>query len=210
MLVPPRYIDPSKCVFGVDLYHLSRVSSLHAAKAAGIEFAWIKCGESTNVFDEMHDELCERCDEAGIIVGSYWFVHADRPGAAQASLLARRGRHRKGDLINMMDLETMNGDTPSQVGACGAAFEAQMRSLTGRGAIAYASQSFLEDNVIPTLGGSVNYNAARYGRLPTIASKFVQFADGQNVTVDVPGLGQPVDVDLFWGTLEELVAGFTY
>lgn len=206
----PHYIDASKVVLGIDIYHLSHVNSLHEARAAGIEFAWIKAGESDNIFDAMHDEFVERCLGADIIPGSYWFTHADKDPIKQANLFHTHGTFAKGRLIGAMDTETLNGQSGVIVGAHAKTFEATMRTSTGRGAIVYASDSFTYDYLYPSLGSGVTYWTARYGTLPKHACKFFQFADGENVTCSVPGLGQPLDVDVFYGTKADLIAHYTY
>jgi lysozyme len=206
--LPPYIHGP--VIIGVDLYHASKIIDLHAAKAAGVDFAWVKAGESDDIFDPLHDETCARCDDAAIIVGSYWFTHADKPAAPQANLLVNRGRGKKGDLIRAMDTETLNKQSGAIAGQHSVEFETAIRAATGRGAVAYSDQSFFEDNILPYVGADVSRWLARYGAAPAIPCQFFQFADGANVVVDVPGLEGPTDVNVFFGTLAQLIAGFTY
>lgn len=225
MITLPQYIldaiGDRSYIVGVDLYHRSIVNSLHDAGAAGVEFAIVKAfegdgGITAGMVDPMAAEFCDRCDEVEIVNGNYGFTLGTVDPIAGANAAVQYCRRRKttadvpGNIILGMDTETLNGQSGATIGAHSQTFEAQIRLATGRGAIVYSSQDFLENYLRPYLFDDVTYWAARYGAFPTVPCQFVQIADGQNVTIEIPGLGQPLDVNIFLGTRQQLIDGYTY
>src|SRR5262249_17464296 len=84
---------------------------------------------------------------AGIIRGAYHFARPGRGATEQARHFFKVAKPEKGDLHLMLDLEANDGQKPAEVFAWTKAFLTEVKRLSGRSSILYASPSFWQEKV---------------------------------------------------------------
>lgn len=111
----PRQITPQDTsgVQGIDVSHYQGDINWGSAKKAGIEFAWIKATEGTNIKDGKFSANYKGSYDNGVIRGAYHFARpASSSGAAQADFFAKNGGAWSADnltLPGVLDIENGSG-----------------------------------------------------------------------------------------------------
>ena len=89
-------------------HHQSGRIDLKAARAAGLRWWYVKATEGTTFRDDTYEKRIRQARKAGIPVGSYHFARPDGNDAAQeAAFFLEHTDIRAGDMLPMLDLETM-------------------------------------------------------------------------------------------------------
>lgn len=178
------------------------------AKAAGIDFAFIKATEGTGYTNPYFADNWAHSKLAGVIRGAYHFGRPGSDATAQADYFVNTVRPVSGDLQMALDIEATDGRSPSQVWSWVQTFINRIKYRTGRPGIIYTGFYFWRDSV-----GDPHNNLncplwlAAYVSDPTpyvphgwSTWTFWQYTSSGSV----PGISGNVDRDAFNGTLSNL------
>ncbi len=195
---------------GIDVSKWQGTVNWMSVKHAGITFAFCKATEGTSYTDPYFDTNWPAMQSAGLFRGAY---HYGRPGSdptAQADHFIKTSRPRSGDLPGVLDLETTDGKTKSQVWNWTQAFVNRVKSRLGRPPILYTGFYFWRDSV-GNPNNNLNcplwlaaYQSSTSGLIPNAWStwSFWQYSS----TGTVAGVTGNVDRNYFNGSLTQLKA----
>jgi GH25 family lysozyme M1 (1,4-beta-N-acetylmuramidase)/LysM repeat protein len=201
---------------GVDVSDNQGTIDWVAARAAGVEFVYIKATEGIGYVDPDVDHHLNGARAAGILPGLYHFARPDTnspeaDAASFASALTARGAAQAGWLPPCLDLER---DAPVNMIAWSQRFLATVREQTGHGpAMLYANTSWWQHQ----LGGGgwlddqTSAWVAHYGRDPGEPgwkggrAVMHQYADDGRIE----GYPAGIDMDYCWVDLSALSQGGT-
>ena len=201
----------SATVKGMDVSVYETSIDWAAAKAAGIQFAFIRATDGTQYLDPSFAGYWAGARAAGITRGAYQFFRPDQDPIAQADLmLTTMGTLAPGDLPPVIDVEMTGGLTPAQVATNVTAWVEHVQTALGRTPIIYAGFYSWQDDV-----GGANLSTyplwhAQYTTdpcpnipVPWTAWTFWQYSS----TGTVPMVeGETTDLDVFNGDLSALQA----
>lgn len=106
-LETPPYVDEARYpVRGIDISAHNGMMNLDAARADGIDFAFIKASEGDRYGDPNFALNYDKATRAGIKVGAYHFFRFDIDGVRQAMNLLQRVGGRRLDLGLVVDVES--------------------------------------------------------------------------------------------------------
>ncbi len=126
---------PHRTLDGVDTsHHQGGRIDVPRAQAAGLRFWYLKATEGDSWTDPTYKRRMKEARKAGIPVGSYHFARPDLGDAAREALhFLKHAQIRAGDMIPMLDLESLEGLSPAQVttwtGLWVATIEKELRKL---------------------------------------------------------------------------------
>jgi len=202
----------SATVHGMDVSSYDTVNDWAAARAAGIDFAFIRATDGTQFLDPKFESNWSAAKAAGVIRGAYQFFRPAEDPIAQADLLLHQiGSIDPGDLPPVLDVEVSGGLTPDQVTAAVQAWVSHVGGVIGRPPIVYAGLYSW-----PTLTGGADettsplwvaqYTAAPCPDIPTPWTRWTFWQD--TATGSAAGVANPgtLDLDVFDGTYDQLVA----
>lgn len=108
---------PRRTLDGVDTsHHQAGRIDVKAAQAAGLRWWYLKATEGTTVVDSSYQQRVRQARDAGIPVGAYHFARPDPGDAAEeAEFFLRHSDIRAGDMLPMLDLESLEGMSLSAV-----------------------------------------------------------------------------------------------
>ena len=108
---------PRRTLDGVDTsHHQGGRIDVKAAQAAGLRWWYLKATEGTTFVDSTYRERVRQARDAGIPVGAYHFARPDPGDAAQeAAFFLQHSDIRAGDMLPMLDLESLEGMSLSAV-----------------------------------------------------------------------------------------------
>jgi GH25 family lysozyme M1 (1,4-beta-N-acetylmuramidase) len=108
---------PHRNLDGVDTsHHQGGPIDVKAAQAAGLRWWYLKTTEGTTNPDGTYAKRMQQARKAGIPVGSYHFARPDLGDAAQeARYFLAHADIRAGDMLPMLDLESLEGLSRAQV-----------------------------------------------------------------------------------------------
>lgn len=197
-------------VRGIDVSHYQPRIDWVKVKASGVEFAIIKASEGTTNKDKLHKSHTTNARAAGVLVGSYHFLHYRSDPIVQAkNFLAAIGEHKKGDLPPVADIEWADGITKMnfQTADLALAFLEEVEKKAGITPIIYTAASFFDGAPKPERFKRFPLWVANYRvKAPMVPSPWDSFAIWQYTDkAAVPGAGA-VDGNLFNGTLAQLHA----
>lgn len=92
-------------VHGIDAARYQGPIDFHAARAAGVSFAWLKATEGGDLLDPSFAGNYRAARRAGVPVGAYHFYYFCRPAEEQAAWFIRNVPRRAGDLPPVLDME---------------------------------------------------------------------------------------------------------
>jgi lysozyme len=104
---PARY-----AVHGIDAARYQGLIDFGKARAAGVQFAWLKATEGGDRVDPGFAPNSRNARAAGVPVGAYHFYYFCRPASEQAEWFIRHVPKRAGDLPPVLDIE-WNHTSPS-------------------------------------------------------------------------------------------------
>ncbi len=108
---------PKRTLDGVDTsHHQGGRIDLKAARAAGLRWWYLKATEGDSVTDATYRKRVKQARDAGIPVGAYHFARPDPGDAAkEARFFLDHADIRAGDMLPMLDLESLEGMSLAQV-----------------------------------------------------------------------------------------------
>jgi len=181
------------------------------AHASGIEFAFVRASDGTQYPDPDFATNWAGAKAAGVLRGAYQYFRPAEDPIAQADLLLQRmGTLDPTDLPPVLDLETSGGLSQTEVVNRVQQWLEHVQTATGRTPIIYAGLYSWHD-----LTGSADmttsplwvaqYTSAACPNIPAPWTKWLFWQNTDTGTVNgVPGSN--LDVDLFNGTRDDLVA----
>src|SRR5689334_20908854 len=104
-------------VHGMDVSSYDTVDDWAAARAAGIEFAFVRATDGLQFKDPAFADYWAGAKSAGVIRGAYQFFRPAQDPIAQADLLLSRAPYEPGDLPPVLDVETSGGLSTDEVAA---------------------------------------------------------------------------------------------
>lgn len=198
--------NPSTTIAGIDIYHGDTVNSWAAIKASGINFCFIKATEGTHYLDPEFKKNWAACKQAGIIRGAYGFFHPSQDPVKQAEVLCSTvGILEPTDLPLTLDWEVTDDVSPSTDEMRGLTFLLKVEELSGKKPIIYGGPYFLEDMELSANFSGYPLWLAQYNTTARIPSPWKAWTFWQTGdSGHVPGMGNPVDMNKFQGTLDQL------
>ncbi|MBZ4022763.1 glycoside hydrolase [Rhodobacter sp. TJ_12] len=194
-------------VHGIDAARYQGKIDWPKARAAGVEFAWLKATEGGDHIDPGYGANAARARAAGVAVGAYHFYYFCRPAIEQADWFIRTVPARKGDLPPVLDIEWNHTSPSCQLRPPAAKVRAEMRIFLnaleahyGTQPVVYTDPKFYEDNDLGRMAGvefwlrSVSAHPSE--KYPNERWSFWQYS-GTGV---VPGIGGTVDLNAFGGS----------
>lgn len=207
---PPEPVSTGGPIYGIDDYHLDNVTDWNAVFADGKVFAMHKASQGQGA-DPLYASRQAGAKAAGLISGAYHFMNFNGDGADQADYFWNhiKANFAPEDLMPMMDWEYSGDQEPSLSDIhVSQAFTSRLLSLCGRKKLLlYIGWSHYQTVIDHGFGDWLNENfileLAQYevskphGNYPW---KFWQYSESGSV----PGVHNPVDLDLFQGSLDDL------
>lgn len=193
-------------VHGVDVARFQTGIDWQAARASGVNFAFIKATEGGDRVDEMFKDHWRGAGRAGVKRGAYLFYYHCRAPEEQARWFFRHVPKLPGSLPPVLDMEwTPTSPTctirrePAVIRRDAAVIIAMMRDHYGTAPILYTTVDFFEDNALWKLSGvefwlrSVAAHPSE--RYPGQPWTFWQYSS----TGLVPGIEGKADLNVFAG-----------
>lgn len=201
-------------VKGVDVSYYQGTIDWTAAKADGVQFAFIRVSDGLGFVDPKFQSYWDGSRAAGIVHGAYQFFRPAEDPIAQADLLlAKIGTPAADDLPPVIDVEATGSLAPSVVAAKVKQWVDHVTAAIGRPPIIYTGYYFWRDSVgNPDLSSSPLWHAQyTSAACPTIASAWPTWTFWQYTsTGSVAGItGGGLDVDRFNGTLDQMMTTMT-
>jgi lysozyme len=203
---PPRAYP----VHGIDVARFQSEIDWAAARANGVNFAFIKATEGGDRVDEMFKTHWRGAGRAGIARGAYHFYYHCRPASEQAEWYIRHVPRTRGMLPPVLDMEWTPFSPTCTIRRDGATIRAEAKvfiaALTrhyGVRPILYTSIDFFEDNEMWRVAGADFW-------LRAVAKHPKDLYDGHpwtfwqyTSTGLVPGVQGKVDINVFGGSAAE-------
>jgi GH25 family lysozyme M1 (1,4-beta-N-acetylmuramidase) len=201
----------SATVSGMDVASYDDVTDWAAAKAGGIDYAFIRVSDGTQYPDPTFADKWPAAKAAGMLRGAYQYFRPSEDPIAQADLLLNAtGPLMPGDLPPVLDLEVSGGLTQAQVTAAVKQWIDHVTAAIGRPPIVYAGLYSW-----PDLTGGADFTTsplwiAQYtsAACPNIPGPWTKWLFWQHTaTGSAPGVtGSNLDLDVFDGTYADLLA----
>jgi len=202
----------SATVKGMDVASYDDVTDWNAAKADGIEYAFIRVSDGLQYPDPTFASKWPAAKAAGMLRGAYQYFRPAEDPIAQADLLLNAtGPMMPGDLPPVLDLEVNGGLTQAQVTAAVKMWIDHVTAAIGRPPIVYAGLYSWPD----LTGGAdfttsplwiAQYTSAACPNIPGPWTKWLFWQD--TASGSAAGVANPgnLDMDVFDGTYADLVA----
>jgi MYXO-CTERM domain-containing protein len=197
-------------VKGVDVSYYQGTIDWAAAKADGVEYAFVRVSDGLGTEDTKFAQNWAGTRANGILRGAYQFFRPNQDPIAQADLLlARMGTLEANDLPPVIDVEASGGLAPAEVAAKVRIWIDRVAPVIGRAPIIYTGLYFWRDQVgAPDMTTSPLWHA-QYSTVecPNIAPPWSDWAFWQFTSSgSVAGIAGNVDVNRFNGTRDQLLA----
>jgi GH25 family lysozyme M1 (1,4-beta-N-acetylmuramidase) len=195
-------------VQGADVSEFQGNINWGAFHASGRAFAVIRAADGAGYLDPTFHQNWSGAKAAGVLRGVYQFFRASEDGTAQANVVLQQLGGDIGELPPVADVEVTDGVGPGTLNTHLAQWIARIQGATGKTPIIYTSPGLW-----PSLSGSSQFAGdtlwvADWGpSCPALPSpwsnfKFWQYADNGSI----PGISGAVDLDVFNGTMSDLLA----
>ena len=197
-------------VHGIDVSSYETSIDWAMAKASGVDFAFIRVSDGLQHRDAKFATYWPGAKDAGVMRGAYQFFRPSQDPIAQAQLLLDAIGPRMPGLPPVIDVETTSGLAPLQVEASVRAWVDHVTGAIGRRPIIYAGYYSWQDytgnaNLTSSPLWHAQYTTAACPNIPTPWTRWLFWQHSSTGTV--PGvLGEPTDMNVFDGTLDELRA----
>jgi len=201
---------------GIDVSHYQGAIDWASVAGSDVAFCFIKATQGSNYVDPYLQRNWAASAAAGLWRGAYHFGMASEDPAAQARHFYDAVGSLDGKVLPpVLDLETMDGQTPADVLQWTLAFLANADALFQRQTILYTDAGFWQP--LQSLPGCqvlaarplwlAAYTAQPRVPPPWTAWTFWQYSSGScNGGCAVAGVEGSVDQDLFAGTVAQLAA----
>ena len=200
-------------VHGIDLSRFQGQVDWRAARANGVNFAFIKATEGGDDADPLFAANWQGAAAAGVLRGAYHVFYHCRPAAEQASWFIAHVPREPGALPPVLDIEWTPTSPTCRIRRDPDTIKAEMRvflnALTrhyGQRPIIYATLDFFQDNGLGQISGADFW-------LRSVAAPIAEAYPGQGWTFwqyssagRVPGIAGPVDLNAFAGSRAEWAA----
>ena len=196
-------------VKGIDVSSYQGVVDWAAARADGVEYAFIRAGDGATFTDPQFARNWSGAQAAGVLRGAYQFFRPAQDPIAQADRMLAVIAGAPGDLPPVIDVEDAGGLGPDVVEAAVRAWIDRVRPVLGREPIIYTGFYFWRDQVgAPDMTASPLWHAQyTTADCPNIAPPWPGWAFWQYTAMGrVAGITGDVDVNRFNGTREDLAA----
>ncbi|MWD26331.1 glycoside hydrolase [Aquicoccus sp. SCR17] len=214
---PPRFGDSDPVEFegrppsaypvhGIDAARFQNTIDWRRARAAGVNFAWLKATEGGDRIDPQFRANWRNAAVAGVPRGAYHFYYFCTPAEVQARWFIENVPREAGSLPPVLDLEwnpfspTCTLRPPAEtVRAEAATFIRIVTAHYGQAPVIYTTPDFWERNHISRLGREVWVRSVAehaHGRYDGHPWTFWQYSG----TGLVDGIGGDVDLNLFNGS----------
>ena len=208
---PTTVCGAGPTVNGMDVSYYDTSVDWSVAKAAGIDFAFIRVTDGTQYQDPKFAEFWAGARTAGVIRGAYQFFRPAEDPIAQADLmLSLMGPLQVGDLPPVLDVEVSGGLSTTDVAANIHAWVDHVTTVIGRAPIIYAGlYSWPEYTGGADLTSSplwlAQYTTAACPDIPAPWTQWMFWQHSDTGTVDGV-VSDQLDLNVFNGTLEQLQA----
>lgn len=201
---------------GIDVSHYQGQINWTAVAGSNVDFCFIKATQGGEYEDPYFMENWAGSGAAGLLRGAYHYGEASSDAATQAQYFFNTvGPLGPKDLPPVLDLETLDGQSPTDVLQWALTFLAEADALFGRQTILYTDAGFWQP--LQSLPGSevlalrplwlAAYSAQPQVPPPWTEWTFWQYSSGSsNGGVPVAGVDGGVDQDWFAGTAAQLAA----
>jgi lysozyme len=198
---------------GIDVSAWQATIDWNRVAASGVEFAFIRVSDGTHSIDSRFSQNWSGAHSAGVLRGAYQFFRAGQDVSAQANIMINALRADGGELAPVIDVEadSIQGRSSAQVVAEVEQWIQLVGAATGTTPIIYTG-TYVTGSSSPMYASSPLWEAAYFldytsSHCPRIndnwdAWTFWQYSDRGHV----PGISGNVDMDVFNGTTEQLVA----
>jgi GH25 family lysozyme M1 (1,4-beta-N-acetylmuramidase) len=191
-------------ITGPDISHHQTSADFAAVARAGHQFVALKVTESTNYVDPTFSARRAAAHAAGLVVGLYHFARAGNAAGEAAWFLKQLGQVQRGEFL-VLDWEVPAADP---VGWCRAWLEA-VRAATGIRALIYMNSTAERGSNWSPLIADYGLWLAKYdgSQAQTAVTHWSALAMKQYTDKGtVPGVPGPCDVNVFYGTTDQLRA----
>ncbi len=210
LVVESRICASGTTTLGMDVSYYESSIDWAAAKAGGIQYAFIRVSDGTGSIDSKFDSNWSGSRAAGVLHGAYQFFRPSEDPIAQADLMiAALGSYTPGDLPPVIDVEVTGGMSAATVAAGVRTWVDRVKNALGVTPIVYTGKYFWRDEV----GGPTSFVnnplwIAQYTSLcPDLPSPWTRWTFWQSSeTGTVAGISGKVDLDSFNGSISDLIA----
>ncbi len=197
-------------VKGVDVSYYQGNIDWAAAKADGVEFAFVRISDGTGFIDPKFEQNWQGTRAAGILRGAYQFFRPNQDPIAQADLfLDKLGTMEANDLPPVIDVEAAGGMGPAAIANAVGIWIDRVKAATGMTPIIYTGFYFWRDSVgAAEFPGSPLWHAQyTSAECPNIPPPWQDWAIWQfTASGSVAGIPGDVDTNRFNGTYDQLLA----
>jgi lysozyme len=194
-------------VHGIDLSRFQTRIDWTQARAAGVNFAFIKATEGGDQVDPMFDSHWAGAAQAGVVRGAYHFFYHCRPAIEQARWFMRHVPRTAGALPPVLDMEWTPTSPTCRTRRDGATIRAEAEVFLeaaarhyGQRPILYTTVDFFEDNELWRLDG-VEFWLRSTAAHPRDSYEGQRWTFWQYTgTGLVPGIAGKVDINVFAGS----------
>ena len=207
-------------VSGIDVSYWNSGIDWPKVRATGQRFVFIKATEGDNYADPAFDDNWPGAGSAGLLRGAYHFFRANVDPGNQAKKFIDYVSSMDGnsELPPVLDLETHDGQSKEKIIAGAKVWLDEVEKVFSKKPIIYSSQYFLQDYFSEAGGGppawAKNYplwlaqypNQYSPGMKPFLPTGWFNWMFWQySKRGSVNGINADVDLNLFNGTLEDLL-----
>jgi lysozyme len=195
-------------VQGIDVSHAQQTVDWNEVKQAGKVFVFIKATDGITYTDPLFAANWSGVKAAGLLRGAYHFYETNDDPTAQAENFLSAVKLEPGDLPPVVDIErTKGGESAGQIVQDLQTWLDVVEQATGRVPVIYTGPGYW-DSLGTSAFGRYPLWVAEYGvqspRLPAGWTRWTFWQSSESGTAT--GVGGPVDLDVFNGTLAELEA----
>ncbi|NUO47676.1 MAG: hypothetical protein HOV80_02340 [Polyangiaceae bacterium] len=214
-------ICPDQVVRGIDVSYYQGNINWEAVAGAGYQFAITRINHG-DFMDPEFDDNWAGIKSVGMIRGAYQYFDPGGDVSWQAQVVIDKlGKIAPGDLPAVIDVESTDGLPPAQVAQAVGEWLALVEEGTGKKPIIYTGKYFWQDNVQTAEFNDHKLWHAQYpnacqppaapppgcGSCANIADQWDDiFVWQYSSSGSVPGIAGNVDMNVFFGTYEELLA----
>lgn len=205
-VVTPVAIPECGKVPGIDVSKYQGAIRWPLVQQAGVRFVFVRVSDGIDVLDERFAENWAAAKAAGLLRGAYQYFRPSADALAQARLfLSTVGPLRAGDLPPVLDVETLEGLPAKTVIEGIRSWFEHVAKHSRRTPILYTNAATWTALGAPDLGARPLWLAKWSSECPAPLSGFAQWHFWQHSSEGrVAGIDAAVDLDWFFGPIEEL------
>jgi lysozyme len=200
-------VSSNGSVQGIDVSHYQGTVAWAEVRQAGIELAFAKATDGLTWVDPQFATNWPAMKSAALLRGAYHFFEPADDAAAQAEFFLSTVQLAAGDLPPALDVEKA-GTTSIALWEGVETWLQTVAAATGLQPFLYMDPTFANQNEAPASLAAYPLWIAQYGvDQPTLPTGWTAWKIWQHSeSGSVPGIAGTVDLDLFDGTVAELLA----